>query len=358
MQMEEFEKEGATKNELAVISDKLLGIDKLRTDTAKEQIKLDYESYQITAKEADVRRMMADTQFRDNQEVQQAIKARADMNEKEQTTLDILRYQIDIKKLDIEYQEKRHMISQRDADVQKMILADRRAQDELMNNPKGGPIVQQIIALADAMQKLRMAEITHVGLFSGAYSPGRVNFRALNQNRPYGALQGPGQFTDKYTAATNVTGLNKDFQSPLNKLYSQPLPVILSGGLPPGAVPAASPAGGTSQTDAAQDAKKTTKKIKMNAAQLDWLAQDKILNPKETHPKYDESGNLISGTPLKYHTTHTVGGEGWVPTPMNELMDNARGGKKDSVDHDAAQTSLLTTIAAHLGIIVQNGGLN
>jgi len=243
----------------------------------------------------------------------------------------------------------------RDAEFEKMRLADPLAREG------NKAVLDQIKALVDAKQALRMAEITHVGMFSSAYAPGRVNFRALNQNRPYGALQGPGQFTDKYTAATNVTGLNKDFASPLSKLFTQPLPVTLVGTGAGGA--SAGSAVGTASTpqpltDHIQAVDKDSKKIKFNADQLAWLAQDKILNPKETHPKYDVSGNLISGTPLKYHTTHTVGGEGWVPTPMNELMDNARGGKKDSVDHDAAQTALLATIAAHMGIIVQNGGLN
>ena len=102
-------------------------------------------------------------------------------------------------------------MSQRDADINRMVLADQRAQDELRKNPAGGPIFKAIEDAANAKQALRMADIAHVGMFSGAYSPGRVNFGALNQNRPYGALQGPGQFSGGYTSAANVTGLNKDF---------------------------------------------------------------------------------------------------------------------------------------------------
>jgi hypothetical protein len=289
-------------------------------------------------------------------------RARHATKEEERATEDKLlgidRYRREEAEASIELALKRHAITQRDAEVQKAYLDNPLAQGD---SPEAKRIKQEISALADAKQALRMAEITHVGMFSGAYSPGRVNFGALNQNRPYGALQGPGQFTDKYTAATNVTDLNKDFAAPLSKLFTQPLPVTLVGTGAGGA--SAGSAVGTASTpqpltDHIQAVDKDSKKIKFNADQLAWLAQDKILNPKETHPKYDVSGNLISGTPLKYHTTHTVGGEGWVPTPMNELMDNARGGKKDSVDHDAAQTALLATIAAHMGIIVQNGGLN
>jgi hypothetical protein len=207
-EMAEASAKGASPEEQVALKEKLLGLDQLRVQTANEQIQLDYENYKITAQQADIKRMEAASQFKDNPEVQAAIKVMAAKKEELAMDQDIRHYRMEGMGIQIQYDEKRHMLSQRDADVERMILADRRAQEK---GPEGDRIRKEIIALADAKQALRMAEITHVGMFSSAYAPGRVNFGALNQNRPYGALQGPGQFSGGYTSAANVTGLNKDF---------------------------------------------------------------------------------------------------------------------------------------------------
>jgi hypothetical protein len=206
-EMAEALAKGASPEEQTALKQKLLGIDQLLTQEKEEQVKLDYESYRLTAEEADIKRMEAASQFSGNAEVEGEFKKLAALREQQAVNADIRHYRMEGMQADIQNQERRHMISQRDADVERMILADRRAQDEHGK----GPITDQIVALANAKQALRMADIYHVGQFSGAYAPGRVDFRALNQNRAYGALAGPGQFSGGYTSAANVAGLNKDF---------------------------------------------------------------------------------------------------------------------------------------------------
>ena len=78
-------------------------------------------------------------------------------------------------------------------------------------------------ARAKALRRhvLRMAEIVHVGQFSGGYAAGRVDFRALNQDRPYGSLQGAGQFTGGYSPSANTANLNKDFAAGGNTAKQQ-----------------------------------------------------------------------------------------------------------------------------------------
>jgi hypothetical protein len=124
------------------------------------------------------------------------------------TEQELRRYRIDTLQESIQLQLKRHEISQRDADVQRMVLADTRAQE---NSPEGNRIRAAIVDLANARQLMREAEIMNAGTFSTRFAPGRVSFAALNQDRTYGSYINAGASSSRFSAGyVDVGGMNKD----------------------------------------------------------------------------------------------------------------------------------------------------
>ena len=125
---------------------------------AQSQIDTALAKREITMQEAEIQRgMLNDQRAAGNERVATAIKAAAAAKEESIYAEQVWRYSQMGKQTDIEIALQKREISVRDAEEQRMILADRRAQE---NTEHGAALRKQIAERADQQQRLRDTEAT------------------------------------------------------------------------------------------------------------------------------------------------------------------------------------------------------
>jgi hypothetical protein len=205
-QMADYKAMGASGEQLETLRRSLLTEKYIKQENV-ELVQLEYEKRNLTAEQADIKRMMAADNLSGMPTVRAEIEKLARLKEQTEAERDIRHYRTEGLQESIQLQLKRHEISRRDADVEQMILADRRAQG---TGKEADQIRSAIVELANAKERMRMAEILHTGDFSTKFTAGRTNFAAYNQDRTYGSYMQAGGFTGQYGAYTNVGAVNRD----------------------------------------------------------------------------------------------------------------------------------------------------
>lgn len=186
-----------------------------RSRLSAEQSILDvlYEQHRINTLEYEqAKALAADRRAQENPTVAAALARSVAVRDEAETVKDVMRYRVEKQQAELDLRVKRHQISERDADIERAVLADRRAQEP---GDAGDRIRKEIVALADARQKLRDQEILNAGEFSTKYAAGHVDFRALNFDHPYGFYRANAidrGFADKAWTKADFEKLNQDRQ--------------------------------------------------------------------------------------------------------------------------------------------------
>ena len=182
-------------------------IAQLRIAAAQSELDIEFERHQLTVDEYELKKALAANPMAQEDDALKIAIIRAHYAEKEAaTTRDIMNYRQQGMEADLDRAAKYHRISLMDADIAKMILHDRRAQDP---GQAGDSVRAEIVELAKKKQLLRDMEILNAGEFSGRFRAGQVNFAALNQNHPYGFYRG--MATDQGASGRFAGGRYNDF---------------------------------------------------------------------------------------------------------------------------------------------------